>query len=64
MKHAHKDFTLLDLEIVSDALIGLQIELKDNPRLCAIYAERWGVQDAEIRVISVRRLMSKLIGSR
>ena len=64
MKHAHKDFTLLDLEIVSDALIGLQIELKDNPRLGQIYAERWGVEDAEIRVISVRRLMSKLIGSR
>lgn len=64
MKHAHKDFTLLDLEIVSDALIGLQIELKDNPQLQYDYAERWGVEDAEMRVISVRRLMSKLIGSR
>ena len=64
MKHAHKDFTLLDLEIVSDALIGLQLELKDNPRLGQIDAARWGAEDAELRVLSVRRLMSKLIGNR
>ncbi len=64
MKHAHKDFTMLDLEIITDALIGLQMELKDNPRLQRDYAERWGVDDAELRVISARRLLTKLIGSR
>jgi hypothetical protein len=64
MKHAHNDFTSLDLEIVSDALIGLQLELKDNTQLQYDYAERWGVEDAELRVISARRLLTKLIGSR
>lgn len=64
MKHAHKDFTLLDLEIVNDALIGLQIELKDNPRLSQSYAERWGITNAEMGVISARRLINKLIGGK
>ena len=64
MKHAHNDFTSLDLEIISDALIGLQIELKDNVQLQYDYAERWGVEDAELRVISARRLLAKLNRSR